>query len=312
MTLPPPWPGQTRVVGRHELHVRRAQDGAAAAVAVAVHGLAGSAANWTDLAAALLPDVTTVMPDLPGHGFSPMPADGDLSLGAHVDAVVSLCRELAAASSRPVHLLGNSLGGVVAALAAAAEGPNGAVASLTLVSAALPQYRLRRTNAHLPLLALPRVGEVLGRRVAALPVERRVATSMGLIYAEPDLVPEQRRQEALAEAARRDELDYAGAALLGSLRGLMSSYFSPSAARRVWGALARVEVPSLVVQGLHDRLVHPTTARRLYDRLPQAVAQVELPGAGHVAQMEQPHLVAAAFRQFLLGISDATGRLAGS
>lgn len=306
-SLPEHWPGQLRRVGAHELHVRSsAADGPQSPqppAAVAVHGLAGSATNWTDLAAALRPDLAFVMPDLPGHGYSPMPADGNLTLAAHVDAARQVVRATAETAGGPVHLLGNSLGGVVAALVAAEEsnhGPNGAVASLTLISAALPHYRLRRTNAHLPLLAVPRVGEVLGQQLASVPVDRRVATSMGLIYAEPDLVPEQRRQEAVAEAARRDGLDYSGHALLGSLRGLMSSYFSPAAAREVWAALGHVRVPSLVVQGLRDRLVHPATARRVYARLPRSVALVELPHSGHVAQMEQPAVVAAAIRRHLL------------
>jgi pimeloyl-ACP methyl ester carboxylesterase len=64
----------------------------------------------------------------------------------------------------PVHLFGNSLGGAVAVRLAALR-PD-LVRTLTLVSPALPVLRPRRTNVHLPVLAMPFVGQQLMRKFA--------------------------------------------------------------------------------------------------------------------------------------------------
>lgn len=99
-----------------------------------VHGLGGSAANWTALMARLGGDLDGEAVDLPGFGESAPPADGDLGLSGHVRAVTGY---LEASGRGPVHLFGNSLGGAVAVRLAALR-PD-LVRSLTLVSPALPE-----------------------------------------------------------------------------------------------------------------------------------------------------------------------------
>ncbi|GAA2803890.1 hypothetical protein GCM10020219_089310 [Nonomuraea dietziae] len=80
------WPG--RMIG--DVHVRSTPEGTAAEQAVFVHGLAGSATNWTDLMGELRDLVTGHAIDLPGAGYSPAPEDGDYSLSAHARAVIAL------------------------------------------------------------------------------------------------------------------------------------------------------------------------------------------------------------------------------
>ena len=46
--------------------------------------------------------------DLPGFGFSAMPADGDYSIDGHAASVIGLIEKR---GNWPVHLIGNSLGG---------------------------------------------------------------------------------------------------------------------------------------------------------------------------------------------------------
>ncbi len=74
----PHWPG--RMVG--PVHVRSTPEGAPEQ-AVFVHGLAGSATNWTDLMQELKDEVTGHAIDLPGAGYSPEPPDGDYSVAAN-------------------------------------------------------------------------------------------------------------------------------------------------------------------------------------------------------------------------------------
>jgi pimeloyl-ACP methyl ester carboxylesterase len=277
------------------LHVREAGGSGGPAPpegAVLVHGLGGSATNWTDVMGLLRERVDTAAPDLPGFGWSPPPPGRDYSLRTHA---ATLTAYLESRSDGPVHLLGNSLGGTVC-LVVAATRPD-LVRTLTLVSPALPVLRPRLSNVHLPALAVPWVGQQLARRLGRFPVEQRVRATLALCYADPSRVPPQRVEEAMAEAARRARLDHDADAMLLSLRSLMAAYLRPRA-WPLWDLAAHVRTPTLLVYGLADRLVDPRTAARAARTFPDA-RLVLLPDSGHVSQMEHPDVVARAVRRFL-------------
>jgi pimeloyl-ACP methyl ester carboxylesterase len=289
----PVWPGETVPAGASRLHVRRAPPTSEAAEpAVLVHGLGGSATNWTDVMGLLQDRLDAVAPDLPGFGWSPPPPDRDYSPRAHARTLAALIEATAAG---PVHLLGNSLGGAVATLVAARR-PD-LVRTLTLVSPAMPVYRPRATNVHLPALAMPFVGQRLARRLGRYPVEARVRATIALCFADPARVPAQRFEEAVAEAARRARLDYESDAMIASLRTLIASYLRRGP-EDLWTAAAQVQAPTLLVYGLRDRLVDPRTSARAVRTFPRS-RLIVLPDSGHVAQMEHPEVVAAAVRTFV-------------
>jgi pimeloyl-ACP methyl ester carboxylesterase len=171
------------------------------------------------------------------------------------------------------------------------------VRTLTLVSPALPVYRPRATNVHLPALAVPFIGQRLLQRLGRFPVEARVRATIALCFADPDRVPPQRFDEAVAEASRRARLDYDADAMLESLRALLTSYFRRGPAT-LWNAAAEVQAPTLLIYGLRDKLVDPRTSARAARTFPRSQLLV-LPSSGHVAQMEHPEVVAAAVRKFL-------------
>jgi pimeloyl-ACP methyl ester carboxylesterase len=62
--------------------------------------------------------------------------------------------------------------------------------------------------------------------------------------------------------------------------------------------LAEIRVPTLVVVGTDDRLTPLRYSRFLAETIPGA-RLVEIPGAGHFPQLEQPVRVNAAIREFL-------------
>lgn len=290
-----PWPGQMVRAGDQTLHLRRAQSTRESAEpAVLVHGLGGSATNWTDLMGLLRDDLDCWAPDLPGFGWSPPAVHHPRghTLAAHARAVIDLIEGSVAA---PVHLMGNSLGGSIATILAASR-PD-LVRSLTLVSPALPVRRPRASNAHLPALALPWVGQRLARRLGRFPVEQRVRATFALCFADPTQITAQRFDEALAEASRRAHLAYDSEAMLGSLRGLLSAYLRRGPAS-LWSIAARVQAPTLLVYGERDRLVDPRTSTRATRTFSNS-SLLLLPGSGHVAQMEQPAEVARAIRRHL-------------
>lgn len=286
----PPWPGSTVRAGGQSLYVRRAGR-PDRPPAVFVHGLGGSSNNWTDLVALLADRVDAHMPDLPGFGRSGPPPSGRYTLDVHADAIARYVAGLG-----PVHLLGNSLGGAVS-VRVAAEHPD-LVRSLTLVSPALPQYRLRRTSdPRLALMLLPGLASLVDRERERATPEKVARDVLALCAVDPKRIHPDRVRDLAGEIERRRALPWANTALTASLRGLVRSYFEPGS-RNLWRQLGLVTAPALVVWGDHDRLVPhalgPAAVRRLRDGRLLAV-----PDAAHVAQIERPEVVAAAVRALL-------------
>jgi pimeloyl-ACP methyl ester carboxylesterase len=294
----PHWPGELLDLGGLSLYVRSTPAGPQEK-AVFVHGLAGSATNWTDLMAELQGHVRGYALDLPGAGYSPAPPGGDYSIGAHAAAVTALIEHI----EGPVHLLGNSLGGAVAVRVAATR-PD-LVHTLTLVSPALPDLFPRYGPARVAMSAAPGLGEWALTRLRALPPERRIQATMAMCYADAGRVHPHRLEDAVAELRRRDGLPYAGPALVASARALVNEYFRRGA-DNLWRQAAQVTAPTLVVHGRHDRLVDPRMAVRAGRTFPD-VRLVLLPHAAHVAQMEYPALVARHVRVLM---QDRAGRAA--
>ncbi|MFG1700721.1 alpha/beta fold hydrolase [Nonomuraea sp. NPDC049309] len=281
----PHWPG--RMIG--PVHVRSTPEGPAEQ-AVFVHGLAGSATNWTDLMDELKDTVTGHAIDLPGAGFSPAPADGDYSVAAHSNVVIGLLEH-----TGPAHLFGNSMGGAIS-VRVAAQRPD-LVRSLTLISPALPDLLPRYGPIRVAAAAIPKLGEWVADRLRLVPVEQRITASMAMVYADMRAVHPVRLRDAIEEQRRRDELPYAGQAIVGSARGIVSEYFRRGE-ENLWRQAAKVKAPTLIIHGRHDRLVRPAMADKAYRTFRQ-VRLVLLPTAGHVAMMEMPRVVAAEARRLI-------------
>lgn len=294
----PPFDGQLIPVGETELFVRTAgtkvaRGDAGAEVAVFIHGLGGSSTNWTELMELLSSDVYGIAMDLPGFGQSPPPTHGDYKLTAHADIVAQLIRE--SVGDRPVHIFGNSMGGATA-VQLAARHPE-LVQSMTLVSPALPELRPRSSNIHMPITAIPGVGERLMRRMMKRDVQWRVNMSMAICYADPSRIDPRRMADQVAEARERDKLTHTADASLLTLRGLISTYFDYSQ-RSPWKLAREVDVPVLLIYGREDKLVNPRAAFRSTREFPNARVMV-VPDSGHVTQMEHPRLVARAWRELI-------------
>lgn len=270
------------------MHVRSTPDGPADQ-AVFVHGLAGSATNWTDLMGELKDTVTGHAIDLPGAGFSPAPADGDYSVEGHSRAVIGLLEH-----TGPAHLFGNSLGGAIA-VKVAATCPE-LVRSLTLISPALPDLLPRYGPLRVAAAAVPVLGEWVASRLRLIPAEQRITASMAVVWANMDSVHPVRLRDAIEEQRRRDDLPYAGEAMIRSARGIVAEYFRRK--QTLWEQAAKVRARTLIIHGRHDRLVRPAMARKAYRTFRQ-VRLVLLPTAGHVAMMEMPQVVAAEARRLI-------------
>lgn len=288
--LPPPPQSEEVWLEDRMLTVRRVREGGTPTVFV--HGLGGSSLNWTDLAYLMRGRLDSWAVDLPGFGWSPPPRDGDYSPQGHARAVRDLIVEKI---GEPVHLFGNSMGGAVSVVMAA-EHPE-LVRSLTLIAPALPGGRITRTNMHLPVVAVPGVGERLIVRYLRAPAEWRARATIEACYGDVSRMHPQRLAEAVAEVERRDILTYAADAFARSARGLIRSFLQRGSEAPL--ALAeRISAPVLLVYGRQDRLVDPLGGFSIASRFPDARVVV-LPDSGHVAQMEHPEMVAGVWRDLI-------------
>ncbi len=270
-----------------------------------VHGMAGSATNWTELMSLLAPQFACDAVDLPGSGWSPPPAR---MAGYSIEALTAtVIKVIERRGTGPVHLMGNSMGGLVSVNVAATR-PD-LVRTLTLISPAMPDRLIHPSHAQFPLLAVPRVGDWLLRKGDAFPAENRVWGVMGMIFYDPRRVHPERVRQAVAEMRRRDALAHRRESLVGAARAITAEYLRPARAHgNAWRVAQLVHCPVLAIYGSHDRLVNP----RMAGRAARAFADcrvIVLPYTGHVAQMEHPARVAAEFTELARA---ARGRGAGA
>ncbi|RBY96484.1 alpha/beta hydrolase [Blastococcus sp. TF02-8] len=299
----PPWPGAEVPVRGGAVFVRHTPwtgpvggvDDAPRERALYVHGLGGASTNWTDLAALLAVRFEGWAVDLPGFGRSQPPPGSRYSVRGHMRTVVDVLEHVVhlpgEAAGRPVHLVGNSLGGLVSLLVAA-QRPD-LVATLTLVSPAMPVYRVPPAFSRaLLLLLVPGVPTLAERRLAGVRPEDSVRAMVQTCFGDPANVPAERIEQAVREMHERATQPWADRALARSMRGLITSYLRVGRAN-AWRAARSLRMPCLVVWGSRDRLVDPGLAPRLAATLRDAGLLV-LDGVGHVAMLEAPEPTARA------------------
>ncbi|MEV8531159.1 alpha/beta hydrolase [Streptomyces sp. NPDC051211] len=260
--------------------------------ALFVHGLGGSSLNWSALMRELEDTVDGEAVDLPGFGDSPPPADRDYSVTGLARAVI---RYLDASGRGPVHLIANSLGGAVSTRVAAVR-PD-LVRTLTLISPAMPELRVQWAAVPTALLAAPGAAALVGRLTHGLTAEQRTRGVLGLCYGDPSRVTPEGFENAVEEMERRMALPYFWEAMSRSSRGIVDAY-TLGGQHGLWRQAQRVLAPALLVYGGRDQLVSYRMARKAAAAF-RGSRLLTLPEAGHVAMMEYPEVVAAAFRDLL-------------
>lgn len=252
---------------------------------VLVHGLGGSHLDWTLLAPRLTERFRVTAPDLLGHGLTG-PDHRVSTIPANVALLNTFIAEVAGG---PVTLIGNSMGGLIAARQAAAHPET--VKRLVLIDPALPVVRRSRPDV-LATMLLGRFALPLGRTILALARRGRsprqeVRETFVRCCVDPSRVPES-LITALAEliALRTPGFDDA---FLAAARSLLTINGNR---RKAWSALHDIAAPVLLVHGEQDRLVSVASAREAARRLPQWTVDV-LPGLGHLPQIEAPDRVAS-------------------
>jgi len=261
-------------VDGHRLRYVRAGSGPAV---VLVHGFASSLYTWKDVIPALAAAHDVVALDLPGFGQSDQPAD--LSFEDFPRAVLGLMDHLGIETAA---LVGNSMGGAIAAIVAA-ERPE-RVAALVLIDAAGfnlgPSERPRMVS-----FAMSRAGSLLAR----LPGKRLVVeASLRQVFHDASRITPERLSEYLAAANRP-----------GTFPAIRSLGASPGDRQAVVAqSLPRIQARALVLWGDDDRWIPIAHADRFVAAIPGA-RKVVIPACGHVPQEEKPEDVARLLLAFL-------------
>lgn len=243
---------------------------------VFVHGFTAEAANWFRFARQLEGERCLVVPDLPGFGRS----GHDPAWSYAIPAQVARLRDFLAAirAPAPYHLVGSSMGGHIV-LMYALEYP-GEVASLALfdaggVASPVPSDHARQ---------LATTGRMAFDVRSHADFEAMMAMAM---HDQPWVPGVVRRALADAFIARNERhLD-----MFGQIYG--KDLLEPR--------LRAIAVPTLVLWGEHDRLLHVSMAKVLAAGIPGARLEI-MPGIGHLPFLEDPSGTAARYARFRAGL----------
>ncbi len=236
---------------------------------VLLHGGGANAHWWDHLAPELAERSRVVALDFRGHGDSDHPEE--LTVGAFNDDLEALLEYLGAAEAI---LVGHSMGAHVA-LDHAARHP--ATRALALIDASRGAPRKARRSARLALLF---------RRTYA---SREEAIARFRFHPPARHASESLRESIARHSVHRDS------------DGRFAFKFDP----RWFGVpprhapdLSQVRCPTLVLRGGESELLARGAAEAFHAELPDS-RFIEIEGAGHHAQLDQPEAVLAALRVFL-------------
>lgn len=260
---------------------------------VFVHGLGGSHLNWCLIGPKLAEDRRAVSLDL--HGFGLTPGSRYTSTVQRNARLLDLfVREV---TGTPVILVGNSMGGLISVMHAAAAPDS--VRGLVLIDPALPlppQTPDWQVGGQFLLYSLPGLGELYARTVISRrSPEEAVRRVIELCFADPSRADPAMMAAAVALAVERQATPDREQAFLAASRSLMRVV---GLRRRYWEVMASVQVPVLLIGGEADRLVPVASMRQAAARNPRWETVI-LPGVGHTPQLEVPDHVIGTLRDWL-------------
>jgi pimeloyl-ACP methyl ester carboxylesterase len=247
-----------------------------------VHGLSGSTTNWAAVAPKLAERHRVYAIDFIGHGKTPL-AGRKANLHGHLAVIDRFLTEVV---REPATLVGNSTGGHLSIMEAAAEPER--VRSLVLVdpSVPMPTGAINPTLAVVVTPLLVRgIGEVAMRaRFSRITAEQSVREALKLCSPHPDRIPKELVQQHIDEYGDRHGTQDSVRAFLQTGRSL----FWHNARRRAFAARCRaVRAPVLVVQGEKDRLVPMSSIEAMLAIRRDWQLHV-IPDVGHIPMMEVP------------------------
>jgi 2-hydroxymuconate-semialdehyde hydrolase len=253
-----------------------------------LHGIARSLEDWLPQHDRLAAGHRVISADLPGFGLSD-PLPGPVSLDGLADGVERTVRALG--EERPLHVMGNSLGGAVAMRMLCRDPSH--VRTLTLVA---PAGFGKEVTAALRILAVPGLGRFLLTKMdrkAAYRAERS-------IFRDRAMVTDERVEFAMRVLARPGYAAtfLATAKSLGGLRGV-----APKWRAALLDEVTKLPRPTLVVWGERDLILPAAHLEAARQRMPDARFHL-FADTGHMPQIERPDEFASLALDFLAEVSE--------
>jgi pimeloyl-ACP methyl ester carboxylesterase len=284
-------------VDGHPVRVR--QSGPSDGVPVVLlHGIGRSLEDWNPAQDLLAGTHRVINLDLPGFGLTRR-MKGHWGLEGFARAVVALLDTLE--ERRPVHVMGNSLGGAVA-MTLAANHPD-RVAGLLLVNSA---GFGREANVSLLPMAYGALSSLplVGRRFRSLARNTGIQ-AMRDVFFDPSLLTDEMIRHA-GELNRQPDFRVTFVATAAQL-GLPVVGTYPWWRRSLLTRLEQADVPTMVLWGDADSVLPASHFHAAVDALPNADSHL-FPDTGHMPQLERPEEFAELAAAFVAGSHRAAGR----
>ena len=267
-------PEMTRI-RRGPLAVVEAGDSSAPTL-VLLHGIGSSGDAFADQMSALSDRWRMLAPDAPGYGESAEPPEAP-GIDGFADAVAGLLDD--AEIDRAV-VLGVSWGGVIAT-----------------------RFALRHPE-RLRALVLADTSRGSGHSPETAEMMRHRAQQYA---ADPEGFVRDRAPLLVADTTSAEVVDRVVSIMAMACRMPGYGYAAASLAETDHTPdLGRVDAPTLVVVGEHDRVCPPSDSRRLAEAIPGAV-YAEVPDTGHLPNQERPDAFNQIVGDWLDGLADRTG-----
>lgn len=260
----------TRIHGR-EVAYRVAGTGP---LVVLIHGLAGSSTTWEPVIAGLAEHCTVLAPDLPGHGESAKPVDGDYSLGSLASSIRDV---MVALGYEHATVVGQSLGGGIA-MQFAYQFPTRCERLVLVGSGGLG----REVTPLLRALAFPGV-EYLLPVVLSGPVReagRAICAALARVGLHPSAYTTEiwRSFESLTDPETRDAFVRTLGAVIDVGGQRVSAHDRLPLAK---------DIPTLIVWGSNDAIIPSGHATAAHETLPTSRVEI-FDGVGHYPHCEDP------------------------
>ncbi|MEA3231585.1 MAG: alpha/beta hydrolase [Thermodesulfobacteriota bacterium] len=243
-------------------------------VLVLLHGFSANKDHWARIGKYLTPYFRVIAPDLPGFGESSLDPGGDYSIGVQVERVKAFIRALGIKS---LHLGGSSMGGGIAGAYAARYPDNlksllliapGGVASSELSE----MFRLIEEGKPNPLIAKN---------------AEDYEYLLDFVFVKKPFIPGPVKKSLIQVAIAHEPL------YQKIFKQLLSSADSPLEV-----VLEGLPVPTLIIWGAQDRVLHVSGAKILESVIPKARVEV-IDAVGHLPMIEKPEETAELYLNFI-------------
>ena len=257
-----------------DLHIEYLEGGQGDVVLL-LHGFGANKDNWTRISKHFTPHYRVIAPDLPGFGGSSRQPDANYTIAAQADRIHAFVRAIGV---KRFHLGGSSMGGNIAGVYAARHPEN--VISLWLVApggvvSADPSEMGKELNEGKPNPLVVNSVEDYDRL-------------LDFVFVKRPFIPGPMLKKLAEEALKNRPLN----------QKIFRQINVVPVKSPLEGTLNGSVVPTLILWGADDRVLHVSGAKVLESVMPKAQVAI-MKGVGHLPMIEKPAETAEIYIRFL-------------